>query len=56
MMVKSEMDETCSWDIMYNCKYSCVTTAVPMHNYSFIIDIHVFDWIYMFASESRCEY
>ena len=31
---KSEMAGTCSWYVMYNCRYSCVMTAVPMRNCS----------------------
>jgi len=36
MIAKSEMAETCSWYVMYNCKYSCVMTAMPMHDCSFM--------------------
>jgi len=37
MMAKSETAETCSWCIMYNCKYSCVVTAMPIHSCSFTV-------------------
>jgi len=42
MMAKSEMTETCSRYIMYSCNYSCVTTAMPMHNYSSLVGYSCF--------------
>jgi len=36
MMAKSEAAEICSWYGMYNCKCSCVLTAMAVYNFSFI--------------------
>ena len=40
MMRKSEMAETCSWYIKYNCKYNCVMTAVTMDNCFFMFSCY----------------
>jgi len=37
LMATSEMAEACSCYVVYNSRYSCVMTAMPMHIFFFVL-------------------